>query len=61
MSNYTPLFYVEVITYPYPVLDVGLNNLYQQKRPLVKAYFEMILAYPQSAVALFQIFVEYIG
>ena len=31
MSNYTPLFRVDVITYPCLHCDAGSDNLYQQK------------------------------
>ena len=27
LSNYTPFFYMDVITYPFPNLDAGLANL----------------------------------
>ena len=29
MSNYTPLFYMDVITYPRPDPDAGLANICQ--------------------------------
>ena len=32
MSNYMPLFYVDVPTYPCPYSDYGSANLYEKKR-----------------------------
>ena len=53
MSNYIPLLYVDLITYPCPNPDAGLSNLCEQDTPGVSyEYTALVVSEVKSAVSL---------